>query len=108
MAYSMTFFLKMSGTVPPSKRKEFEQTVRFVSNHLNTPCLQFNLSSDIFIADLYHFYSLWPSAESLGSFCKSQEFQVLEGAYNTLGSLEKNTTGEQVDIKSFQTTDIGV
>lgn len=105
MANNTEHFLKMSGTVPPGKRKELEQTFRFVSNQLTPVCLQCSLSADIFITDMYHFYSLWPTAEALGNFCKSQEFQVLEGAYKTLGSLEKNTTGELQDIKSFQIYD---
>jgi len=104
MANSIGFCLKMSGIVLAAKQKEFEQTLRFVSNHLGPDCLQFSFSSDIFISGLYHFYSLWPTTEALSLFFKSQEFNVLEGAYKTLGSLEKFETGEVTDIKVFHIT----
>lgn len=108
MGNSNEHFLKMSGKVPPGKHKEFEQTLLFVSNHLYKSCLQFNLSADIFNTDLYHFYSLWASPESLESFCKSQEFYLIQGAFETLGSLEKSTAGELIDLKCFQITDMAL
>jgi quinol monooxygenase YgiN len=104
MENSVAHFLKMSGMVPPGKRKEFEQTSRFVSHQLSPDCLQFSFSTDIFISGRYHFYSLWPTAEALTAFRRSQEFQILEGAYKTLGSLETNISGEEVEIQSFHVT----
>ncbi len=98
----MAHFLKMSGFIPPGKRKEFEQTFRFVSNQLSPDCLQCSLSADIFNTGVYYFYSVWPTAESLGAFYKSQEFQVLAGAFQTLGSPDQNTSGKQIDIKLFE------
>ena len=108
MGNNTVHFLKMTGTVPPGKRKEFEQTVKFVSNHLSFDCLQFSLSADIFTTDLYHFYSLWPSRESLGNFYRSQEFKLLDGAYKTLGTLESNIAGELVEIKPFKIIDMSI
>ena len=104
MENSVAHFLKMSGVVLPAKRKEFEQTSRFVAHQLSPDCLQFSFSTDLFIVGRYHFYSLWPSAEALAVFCRSQEFQILEGAYRTLGSLEQNILGEEVEIQSFHIT----
>lgn len=102
MGNSELHFLKMSGMVPPGKHKEFEQTFKFVLNQLSPDCLQFSLSADIFVADLYHFFSLWRSSASLAGFCKSQEFQVLEGAFRTLGTPGQNNSGKLVDIKLFE------
>ncbi|HEX5025874.1 MAG TPA: hypothetical protein VFV68_11415 [Agriterribacter sp.] len=102
MEYKTAHFLKMSGVVPLSKRREFEQTFRFVSNQLPPDCLQCNISADESDAGLYHFYSLWTSAESRDRFLKSPECQVLEGAYQALGTLEQSIIGEQMaDVKLF-------
>ena len=95
-------FLKMSGSVPPHKHMEFEQTFKFVSNQLSTDCLQYSLSIDIFNTNLYHFYSLWSSAESQNKFLRSTEFLVLEGAFQTLGSPDRSSSGKMVDIKLFE------
>ena len=102
MEDNRTHFLKISGTVPSGKRREFEQTFKFVANHLGPNCLQHALSADIFLLDRYYFYSLWRSSESLEDFFKSQEFVVLEGAFKTLGVLEKRMSGELAEIISFQ------
>jgi quinol monooxygenase YgiN len=98
----------MSGMIFPAKRKEFEQTFRFVFNLRIPDCLQYTLSVDIFTPNQFHFYSLWVTLESLKEFSKSQEFQLLKGAFQTLGSLESETAGELVDIKAFHITDVGI
>src|SRR5664279_857889 len=102
MENNATHFFKMSGLVPLSKNKEFEQTFRFVVNQLSPDCLQYCLSTDIFIAGQYHFYSLWPSAKSLGKFLKSAEYLVLQGAFQTLGLPDENTAGKLIDMKLFE------
>jgi hypothetical protein len=98
-------FLKLTGFIPENKRKEFEQTFRFIFNQLPTDCLEHDLSMDINFPGRYHFYSLWPSYNALAVFMKSQEFLVLEGAYEALGTLDKTNHGELVDIKTFQLSD---
>ena len=98
-------FLKVTGLVPSAKHKEFEQTFRFVSNHMPVNCLQQSLSADILNPNLYYFFSLWPSRESLLAFCHSKEYDVLMGAYKVLGSLEDNVNGPLVDVKLFEVTD---
>lgn len=95
-------FLKLSGFIPENKRKEFEQTFRFIFNQLPADCIEHDLSTDINSPGKYHFYSLWPSLNALGVFMKSQEFQVLEGAYEALGSLDKTSSGELVDNQNLQ------
>jgi quinol monooxygenase YgiN len=102
MGNNTAWFLKLSGSVPPGKRKEFEQTFRFVSNQLPPDCLQFSLSADIYNTGMYHFFSLWPSAEALNIFSRSTEFQVLQGAYQTLGSQDQNMSGKLADTRIFE------
>jgi hypothetical protein len=92
----------MSGFVPLSKHKEFEQTFRFVSNQVSPDCMQFSLAADIFVANEYHYYSLWPTAESLDAFCRSKEFLVIEGAFQTLGSQDQDIRGKKIDMQSFE------
>ena len=95
-------FLKVTGFIPENKRKEFEQTFRFVFTQLPSDCMEHDLSIDINFPGRYHFYSLWHSYNSLAVFMKSQEFQVLEGAYEALGSLDRTGYGELVENKSLQ------
>ena len=94
-------FLKLTGFIPENKRKEFEQTFRFIFNQLPQDCLEHDLSLDINFSGRYHFYSLWTSYNSLAVFMNSQEFQVLEGAYEALGLLDKIGFGELVDHKNL-------
>ncbi len=96
-----SYFLKISGFIPQNKRKEFEQTFRFVFNQLPPDCLAHDLSSDIFSVGYYHFYSLWPSESSLSAFLRSDEFQLLQGIYKTIGITSDKLSGDIVDIKSF-------
>lgn len=95
-------FLKMTGWVPQNKRKEFEQTFRFVEIQRSPDCLHFKLTVDIFTPNEYHFFSVWPSKESLEAFCVSQEFQVLRGAFQTLGLSETDPGEEHSEMKSFE------
>lgn len=98
--------LKMSGIVPLGKRKEFEQTFRFVSNHLSRNCIEFNLFADAFVPNHYHFQAFWLNPESLNIFCTSNEFFLLVGAFKTLGTLERSETMEWVAIKSISIPEI--
>jgi len=96
-----SYFLKLTGYIPENKRKEFEQTFKFVFAQLPHECLDHSLSIDHMRHGYYHFFSLWSSAKVLSNFLNSQEFQVLEGAYDTLGSMVSSMQGELVDIKLF-------
>lgn len=98
--------LKMSGIVPLAKRKEFEQTFRFVSNHLSRNCIEFSLFADALVPNHYHFLTLWPTFESMDRFCSSNEFFLLVGAYKTLGSLESSETMECINTRSIAIPEI--
>jgi quinol monooxygenase YgiN len=98
--------LKMSGIVPSGKRREFEQTFRFVSNHLSRNCLEFNLCADALVPNQYHFMALWATQESMDSFCTSNEFILLAGAYKTLGTLDQSETVEWTNVKQISIPEI--
>ncbi len=98
--------LKMSGKIPLGKRKEFEQTFKFVSNQLSRHCIEFNLCSDTLMPNQYHFLSIWSTRESLDDFCCSNEFHLLAGVYKTLGILEHSETLEWTNIKPIGIPDI--
>ena len=98
--------LKMSGIVPLGKRREFEQTFRFVANHLSRNCIEFNLYSDVLGSNRYHFVALWSTQDSMNSFCASNEFFLLVGAFKTLGFMEFSETMEWVNTKSIDIPDI--
>ena len=99
-------FLRISGDVPVNKRKEFEQTFRFVFNQLPDACIEHSLCVNVFIDGRYNFFSLWLTASSLKSFMGSIEFQVLTGAYYTLGDEEKIEHGPIADIQAFQVSNM--
>ncbi|MHA4843813.1 hypothetical protein ACX0G7_06615 [Flavitalea antarctica] len=99
-------FLRMSGDVPGNKRKEFEQTFRFVFNQLPPECIEHSLSADVFNDGHYHFFSLWLNGNSMKLFMSSMEFQLLTGAYFTLGEDEKIVHGPIADIQAFRVSNM--
>ena len=96
------YFIKISGTIRDEKRKEFQQTVQFIFNHLPSECLGHNLALDVHISDLYHIYLLWSSEYSLIKFNKSHEYELLKGAYRTLGSYRETISGKKSDLTLFE------
>jgi hypothetical protein len=99
-------FLRVSGDVARNKRREFEQTFRFVFNQLPAECIEHSLAADVFVDGHYHFFSVWLSANSLKSFMASREFQLLSGAYFALGEDEKTVHGPIAEIQAFRVTNI--
>lgn len=96
------YFLKISGLINKTKHQEFQQTVQFIFNHLSTACLSRNLALDVNTPNLYHFYSLWQSEDSLIAFKSSHEFELLKGAFQTLGQYEETMAGKKADIQLFE------
>jgi hypothetical protein len=99
-------FLRISGDVPENKRKEFEQTIKFVFNQLPDECIEHSLSRNVFVDGHYDFFSLWVTGSSMKLFMASVEFQLLTGAYFTLGDEEKIVHGPMADIQTFRVTNM--
>ena len=95
------YFLKMSGFLEEGKQNEFQQTVQFVCNHLPPECLGYHLAIDVNEPGLYHFYLLWSSKDALKNFKESREFDLLKGAYKTLGSFKDAMSGKKSDLALF-------
>jgi hypothetical protein len=100
------YFLKISGTVRPGKQREFQQTVLFIFNHLPNTCISRNLALDLHQANLYHIYSLWRSRKALLTFRASNEFELLKGAFETLGVYHESIHGVRTDINLFEVNDV--
>jgi heme-degrading monooxygenase HmoA len=100
------YFLKISGTVAAGKQREFQQTVQFVFNHLSSSCLEHNLTLDVHSPELYHLYSLWNSEGSLHAFKSSHEFELIKGAFQTLGSYNDTMSGRWADFQLFELNDL--
>ena len=98
-------FLRISGHVPENKHREFEQTFKFVFNQLPSDCIEHSLSADVFSPNNYHFFSLWISAGSMQNFMSSVEFQLLTGAYFTLGAEEKILHGP-INVQTFRVSNM--
>ena len=99
-------FLRISGDVPGNKRKEFEQTLRFVIHQLPEECIEHSLSADVFVDGHYHFFSVWITANAMKIFMASVEFQLLTGAYFTLGTDEQTVHGPVADIQTFRVSNM--
>jgi len=102
MDKDVLYFLKISGTISTSKQREFQQTVQFIFNHLSSACLDRNLSLDVITPNLYHFYSLWQSEDALLAFKSSHEYELLKGAYQTLGKYQDTMAGKKADVQLFE------
>lgn len=96
-----TYFLKITGEIGSGKQREFQQTVLFVFNHVPSGCLAHHLAQDVFNFNVYHLFTLWNSEESLMAFKNSHEYQLLKGAFQTLGSYGNTSTGHLADIQMF-------
>jgi hypothetical protein len=77
-------FLKISGEISNTKKKEFEQTIRFVFNQMPQECLERNLGTDVHNENRYHFFTLWTDEKSLVKFMETDEYQLIKGAYSAL------------------------
>jgi hypothetical protein len=95
------YFLKISGTIASPKQREFQQTIQFIFNHLPIECLSHNLTLDVNIPNLYHFYSIWQSEVALMEFKFSHEFELLNGAFRTLGAYHHTMAGKQTEAQLF-------
>jgi len=87
-------FLKISGDISSHKEKEFEQTIRFVFNQLPDECTDRSLLQDAFQVGHYTFYSVWQNEQALLKFQKSAVFDLIKGAFETLGFYEDTVKGE--------------
>ena len=101
MGKNTPHFLRISGYVPGNKRREFEQTIKFVFNQLPEDCIEHSLSADVFVEGHYHFFSIWLTDSAMKLFMASVEFQLLTGAYYTLGDEGKTVHGPVADINAF-------
>lgn len=96
------YFLKISGLINHAKRQEFQQTVQFIFNHLSSDCLSHHLAVDVNAPNLYHFYSLWHTEDSLVAFKSSHEFALLKGAFQTLGQYRETMSGKKAEVQLFE------
>ena len=94
-------FLIISGQIKESKRNEFEQTFRLAAGSMSKDCIIHNLSKDTDREGYYYFFSLWVSESALKRFTDSVEYQMMNGAFHTLGVVGKSCTGNLSEMKSF-------
>jgi quinol monooxygenase YgiN len=92
-------FLIISGQITSNKRKEFEQTFRLASSSLSRDCLKHALTIDAIQPDKYHFFSVWTSETAIREFIASPEYQLLNGAFHALGSVNHVFNGRLSEKK---------
>lgn len=97
------YFLRISGKVNAESKQEFQQTVQFLFNHLPPDCLEKSLSLNVRDADLYHIYLLWVSKIAMRRFKQSHDFEVLNGAWETLGQICEIQSGSSKGSQPFET-----
>jgi quinol monooxygenase YgiN len=98
--YQSNHFLIVSGIVSRNKKKEFEQTIKFIFNQLPGECIQRNLATDINNEHHYFLLSTWADEQSLFRFMESEEIQLIRGAYDVLGHLENMIYGPVLMMNS--------
>lgn len=101
------YFLKISGTVRMGKHHEIQQTVRFIFNQLPQPCVKRELAIDVDNSNRYHIFMLWQSKAALMDFKSSNVYDVLTGAFQTLGTYQEES-GHEADVQLFDVIDIKV
>ena len=102
MDNTIFYFLKVSGFIEKEKQNEFQQTVQFIFNHLPMECQSHNLALDVYISNLYHLYLIWSSESSLQKFTTSHDFELLRGAFKTLGSYNEIVSGKKAELTIFE------
>ena len=100
------YFLKITGSINSGKQREFQQTVQFIFNHLPSGCFAHDLSLDVFRPNMYHLFSMWHSEEAMVIFKRSNEYQLLKGSFQTLGTYESAITGRLADVQMFEVIEI--
>jgi hypothetical protein len=95
------YLLKIFGTISSAKQKEFEQTIRFAVNLLPSSCISSHLSMDVFNSNTYHFFTLWRSPADMAAFRRSNEFDLIRGAFQALGFLDRSFVGELIDEQVY-------
>jgi hypothetical protein len=94
------YFLTISGEISNGKKKEFEQTIRFVFNQLPQDCIKKELSFDDNPVGHCSFFSLWLSEKSVMKFMESEEFLLIKGAYSALGQMNNIVHGNSKELKN--------
>ena len=82
-------FVKISGMVSDSKKSEFIHTVKFACNLMSTACMERSLSNEMLEENTYYFFSSWSTESALQEFMQSNEYQLIRGAYDAIGTLNK-------------------
>jgi hypothetical protein len=99
---SKMHFLRISGIVKRIKKYEFENTVKFVFRLFTDDCIEHSLAAEIQSKNAYYFYTSWKSEAALKKFMESEEYQLVRGAYDALGVLEKIEFGYDVEINTIR------
>jgi hypothetical protein len=97
--------MKISGAIDRSKKKEFEQTVRFVFNRICDAGTERQLYVEVNDDSVYHFYLEWQNELSLKKFRESEEYELMIGAYIALGRLGKTMYGYGHQVKNLYMTE---
>ena len=94
---NLNYFLVISGHISSNKKKEFEQTFRLAFSSISGDCLEYSLSADSNKEGGYHFFSLWLNEGAMKSFMDSMEYQLMNGAFHALGSVNKTFNGKVLE-----------
>lgn len=97
-----TYLFKISGSIGSAKHKEFEQTIRFVFNMLPFGCFSSHLALDVFCPDHYHLFTIWRTADALSAFKQSDEFNIIRGSFQALGTLDESVDAELTGTQTFR------
>jgi hypothetical protein len=98
---SRLHFLKISGTVDPQKKMEFESAIKFACGLMLPQCIERSLSTEILFGHQYYFFTSWFTENALRKFMQSEEYQLIRSAFDALGTLRKIEIGYNLVIKTI-------
>lgn len=100
-------FLKVSGTIRIGKHQEIQQTIRFIFNQLPQPCMKREIAIDVDNNNRYHIFMLWQTKAALMDFKSSNLYELLVGAFQTLGTYQE-VNGHKAEAQLFDVSDVKV
>jgi len=99
------YSINVTGYIPQQKSKEFKQHMRQLISQQNEETIRFSILKDMMNEDLYHVKVFFSDKESVFSFIKSENFDMISGSFKVLGMLREKNIIEYSDFDERQTND---
>lgn len=96
------YSINVIGYIPTKKSQEFKQHISQLISQHGSELLKFNVSQDVMNEDLYQVKASFYDKESMFSFIKSKDYEMISGSFKVLGMLREQHVVEYSDFKEGQ------